>query len=397
MEKLEHEEFDMALVDATFAKCKYLVPHRLQIPWITYTVAADPRLVRVPWLQSFVPGVLSQFSDRMSFVERLTNTADSFAVFFLLKRYFPDPPHEVLAKFRRYGHFSSLDELASKSVLWLTLTGDVMDYPRPMMPNMVHVGGLTVKRSSGELPADMRNFIDAAEKGVVLVTFGTTVPSIPRHMVEKFSSAFGRLDGYRVLWRLNNSNGVKLADNVLIAQWLPQSDILAHRSVKLFITHCGKNGQYEAVYHGVPMIGFPLHGDQFHNAGRLGHKGFGLSMSIHDFTADQLLGNIHKILADKSYKERVEKASEIFRSQAQSPLERATFWIEHVCRFGGDHLRSAGNDLPLYAYFMLDVIAFITTLLLLVVCLLYRLITFSANNCLRRRRATSNDSLKKND
>ena len=139
MEKLEQEEFDMALVDATFAKCKYLVPHRPQIPWITYTVAADPRLVRVPWLQSFVPGVLSQFSDRMSFVERLTNTADSFAVFFLLERYFPDPPHEVLAKFRRYGHFSSLDELASKSVLWLTLTGDVMDYPRPMMPNMVHV------------------------------------------------------------------------------------------------------------------------------------------------------------------------------------------------------------------------------------------------------------------
>jgi len=46
---------------------------------------------------------------------------------------------------------------------------------------------------------------------------------------------------------------------------------------------------------------------------------------------------------------------------------------------------------------MLDVIAFITTLLLLVVCLLYRLITFSAYNCLRCRRTTSNDSLKKND
>jgi len=140
---------------------------------------------------------------------------------------------------------------------------------------------------------------------------------------------------------------VKLPDNVWIGNWLPQNDILAHPSVKLFITHCGTNGQFEALYHGVTMIGFPLLLDQHHNSKRLDYKGYGLTMDLHHFTANELLANMYKILEDKSYKERVLKASEIFRSQPQSPMERATFWIEHVCRFGGDHLRSAGNNLPL--------------------------------------------------
>ena len=164
----------------------------------------------------------------------------------------------------------------------------------------------------------------------------------------------------------------------MIGPWLPQNDLLAHPSVKLFITHCGNNGQFEAVYHGVPMIGFPAYPftDQVHNARRLDHKGYGLSMDLHHFTPDQLVDNVRKIIEDRSYKQRVEKESEIFRSQAQSPVERAAFWIEHVCRFGGDHLRSAGDDLPLYSYLMLDVLAVSISALLIAVYLLVKLALF---------------------
>jgi len=396
--RLERERFDVAVVDVLyFSKCVTLIPHRLRIPHITYSVSVDPLDVRVPWLPSFVPSLVFPLSEQMGFVERVRNTLGCLVFSFILPLAVAPLTPEVREKFGRYGSFRSLDELVSKSAMWFLTIDHIVDYPHPMMPNMVDIAGVTVKRSTDKLPPGIENFIDGAANGVVLMTFGTVSANLPRHVVEKFSSAFGRLAGYRVLWRLNNSDGVKLPDNVWIAQWLPQSDILAHRSVKLFITHCGNNGQYEAVYHAVPMIGFPVLGDQFHNAARLDYKGYGLSMNLLDFTADQLLDNIRKILADASYAQRVEKASAVLRSQAQSPVERATFWIEHVCRFGGDHLRSAGNDLPLYAYLMLDVIAFITTLLLLVVCLLCRLITFSANNCCLRRRATSNDSRKKNE
>ena len=207
---------------------------------------------------------------------------------------------------------------------------------------------------------------------------------------------FRRLDGYRVIWRLKNTDGLEIPDNVMIAQWLPQNDLLAHPSVKLFITHSGNNGQYEAVYHGVPMIGFPLGGDQVYNAKRLDHRGFGLSMDLYDFTADQLLDNIHKVLGDRSYKEHVMKASEVFRSQVQTPVERATFWIEHVCRFGGDHLRSAGNDLPLYSYLMFDILAFCLVVLHVIVFLLFRLTRFILRKCCGQRKQTAEVTKKLN-
>ena len=394
-DKLEEEKFDAALVDgAFFSKCFYLIPHRLQIPCITIADIVDPHLVKAPWLPSFVPNPVWPLSDKMTFTDRLKNTVGSFFFTFILPLYLPDPTDEVLEKFRRYGDFGSLDELQSRSALWLLVTDDVLDYPRPMMPNMVYVGGLTVKRSTGKLPTDIKNFIDGAEKGVVLVTFGSLVSSIPPHVVEKLSSAFARLDGYRVIWRLDNVDNLKLSD-VMVSQWLPQSDILAHPSVKLFVTHCGTNGQYEAVYHGVPMIGFPTFGNAFYNAVRADRKGYGVTMNLRDFTADELVDNVRQILRDKSYTERVAKASEILRTQAQSPVERATFWIEHVCRFGGDHLRSAGNDLPVYSYLMMDVLAFIVTVPLIISYTLYTLLKIAMNKC--RGRKASINSLKKKE
>jgi len=399
LDKLEREKFDVAVVDGSdIPNVMYLVPHRLQIPYITMPVAAvDPFAIKFPWLPSFVPNVALPLSEQMTFIERLKNTAAVFFLPFIKSLYLPDDPEqEVLDKFRRYGYFNSLDELRSKSAMWFLLRDNVLDYPRPMMPNMVDVGGLTIKRSTGKLPPDIINFIDGAKKGVILMTFGSMSSVMPVHILEKFSSVFRRLDSYRVIWRLENKDDVELPVNVMISQWLPQNDILAHQSVKLFIAHGGANGQLEAVYHGVPMIGFPLMYEQYHNAKRIEYKGYGLSMDLLDFTADQLLENIRKILGDKSYKERVMKASEIFRSQAQSPVERAIFWIEHVCQFGGDHLRSAGNDLPLYSYLMLDVLAFVLILLHIFIFLFFRLATFILRKCCGQTKPTSEVTKKLN-
>jgi len=60
------------------------------------------------------------------------------------------------------------------------------------------------------------------------------------------------------VWRLNNRRGLELPDNIMTGAWLPRNDLPAHPSVKLYITHCGNNAQFEAVNHAVPMIGFPI-------------------------------------------------------------------------------------------------------------------------------------------
>ena len=63
-----------------------------------------------------------------------------------------------------------------------------------------------------------------------------------------------------------------IPDNVKIVPWLPQNDLLGHPNTRLFITHCGVNGQHEAIYHGVPMIGFPIFSEQMYNCKRLPYR-----------------------------------------------------------------------------------------------------------------------------
>jgi UDP:flavonoid glycosyltransferase YjiC (YdhE family) len=275
----------------------------------------------------------------------------------------------------------------AKSLLWLIPKDHVLDYPKPTMPHVINVGGLTVKRARGELPADLRQFVEGARSGAIVVSFGSMMPSFPKEFIEKFFDAFRRLDndGYRVIWRLKNNDGVPVPDNVRTMSWLPQNDLLGHPATKLFITHCGNNGQYEAIYNGVPMIGFPLLGDQEHNGRRLEYKRYGITMNIFQFTADELLDNARRVLGDSTFADRVKRASEIFRSSPESPVDLAAYWVEHVTQFGGDHLRSGGQDLPLYAYYMLDVVALLLVVGFLAAYIVMRLLRFVIGKVCGRR------------
>src|ERR1700733_8295522 len=105
------------------------------------------------------------------------------------------------------------------------------------------------------------------------------------------------------------------------------------------------------------MIGFPFIYDQHYNAIRKEYKRFGIAMDIYKFTSDELYTNVLKILNDPSYKRRISLASEIFRSAPQRPAERAAYWIEHVIKFGSDHLQSSGKDLDFFQFYMLDAVA----------------------------------------
>jgi UDP:flavonoid glycosyltransferase YjiC (YdhE family) len=55
---------------------------------------------------------------------------------------------------------------------------------------------------------------------------------------------------------------LQVPENVYLQPWLPQNDILGQSNTVLFITHCGNNGLYEALYHGVPVLGIPLFSEQ---------------------------------------------------------------------------------------------------------------------------------------
>ncbi|KAF6998832.1 hypothetical protein CFC21_014919 [Triticum aestivum] len=62
--------------------------------------------------------------------------------------------------------------------------------------------------------------------------------------------------------KLSEQLKVKCEKNGLIVSWCPQLEVLAHKAIGCFVTHCGWNSTLEAVVCGVPLVGIPHWADQ---------------------------------------------------------------------------------------------------------------------------------------
>lgn len=53
---------------------------------------------------------------------------------------------------------------------------------------------------------------------------------------------------------------------IVVRDWAPQLDILAHPSTGGFMSHCGWNSCIESISMGVPIVAWPMHSDQPRNS-----------------------------------------------------------------------------------------------------------------------------------
>lgn len=79
---------------------------------------------------------------------------------------------------------------------------------------------------------------------------------------------------------------------------MPQNDVLGHAKTKLFLSHMGHNSMYEAAYHGVPIVGFPMWGDHADNARQIARAGMGLWVDINSVKEDELRMAISRVLTE---------------------------------------------------------------------------------------------------
>lgn len=75
----------------------------------------------------------------------------------------------------------------------------------------------------------------------------STMPEDKRKM---FINVFSKLK-QQVLWKWETETMPDLPKNVKLSKWLPQQDLLGHKDIKMFITHCGGGSTEEAIYHGL--------------------------------------------------------------------------------------------------------------------------------------------------
>ncbi|XP_075232022.1 UDP-glycosyltransferase UGT5-like isoform X2 [Lycorma delicatula] len=358
------QKFNTSIIGFTFSTI---------LPWVNARFSN-------PDNPSYIPSICSQFSYKMDFLQRVSNSLQTFIAKLLYKFRV-----DVLSEYHAKGFFGEdippLQELAKKSSLLLFNSHFTIHGARPLMPGVIEVGGLHIPFQASTLPKDLEKFINESSHGVIYFCMGSMLKAstLPEEKRLDLIEVFSKLP-QRVLWKWETETMPDKPDNVKLLKWMPQRDVLAHPNIKIFISHGGLLGTTEAVYSGVPIIGMPFYGDQAVNVEAVQAAGAGIRLDFKNLNKETLENAIRRILDDPKYKENAKQLSERFRDRPQSPLETAIYWTEYVIRHkGAPHLRSAAVDLTWYQYLLLDVVAFIIFILIVTVTILYYSIKFIYN------------------
>lgn len=73
-----------------------------------------------------------------------------------------------------------------------------------------------------------------------------------------------------------------------------------HPKTRAFVTHGGTNGIYEAIYHGVPMVGIPMFADQPDNMIHMKAKGAAIITDLNFIKTEDLRDAINTVINEKS-------------------------------------------------------------------------------------------------
>lgn len=367
MGRLRNASFDLVVVDGVDL-CAFLIAEKLARPFVAVLgTTFGITNFGLPEPVSYVPDFYSPLTDRMDFWGRVTNSLMFFVSCWRQWSMHAQFEGTIREHFPA-GARPALLHLQHKAELWFVNSDFAFDFARPLLPNTVYVGGLMAKPVE-PIPQELEDFIARfGEAGFVLVALGSIVDvAQSQQALEQMHGAFAQLP-QGVIWKCSPSRwprDLPLAANVKLVDWLPQSDLLAHPSIRLFVTHGGMNSVMESIQHGVPMVGIPLFVDQPGNLVRVEAKHLGVSIPVDQLKAETLALKIKQVIGDKSYKSAAVAASIIRRSHPLTPAQRLVRWIDHILQTGGAaHLKPHAFRQPWYEQYLLDVFLFLLGLAL---------------------------------
>lgn len=304
VQKLLHdpsEHFDVIVLEFFLTDAMLGFGQHFNAPVVGYSTFGASKwttdLVGTPSPLSYVPHPFLSFTDKMTFVQRIGNTLFSAMDEIVHRFYFPTQVglYETIFPGKNK---PDLVKLRTNVSLVLLNNHFTLNYARPYAPNMIEIGGIHINRDEPkELPRDIKEFIESAKHGVIYFSMGSNIKSsqLPEEVRNGLLKAFSKLKE-RVLWKWEEEHLPGKSDNLLINAWFPQDDILAHPNVKLFITHGGLLSSTEAVYHGVPIIGIPVFGDQHLNMARAVNNGYAINIAYTNLTETSISWALKEML-----------------------------------------------------------------------------------------------------
>ncbi|XP_075661578.1 mogroside I-E synthase-like [Castanea sativa] len=172
---------------------------------------------------------------------------------------------------------SSFDKLEEEVVSWISSQWPIKNIG-PTIPSMY-----LDKRLKDDKNYDLNLFkpnvdacmkwLDLKETGtVVYVSFGS-LAALGEEQMKELALGLKRSNKY-FLWVVRETETKKLPTNFieettergLVVTWCPQLEVLSHKAIGCFVTHCGWNSTLEALSLGVPLVAMPQWTDQTTNS-----------------------------------------------------------------------------------------------------------------------------------
>ncbi|KAI4305816.1 hypothetical protein L6164_029159 [Bauhinia variegata] len=102
----------------------------------------------------------------------------------------------------------------------------------------------------------------------------------------------------------------EVKNRTFITSWCPQSQVLAHPSIAVFLTHCGWNSTIESIAAGVPMICWPFFAEQPTNC-RYACANWGIGMEVnHDVKREEIEALVNEAIKGEKGKKMRQKGLE---------------------------------------------------------------------------------------
>ncbi|XP_033217779.1 UDP-glucuronosyltransferase 2B31-like [Belonocnema kinseyi] len=356
------------------ATCYLGLGHFLKVPIVGALSFLEPAWVSNsignPLSAAFFPSAVMDVMEMKTLSDRLKNSLLKFVSATIFTSQTEHLQTEAMRKYLS-PEMPSIREIEKSVALLITNTHYSFFGVRPTTTALIEVGGLHISENEAEFTPELKQWMDESTSGVVYFTFGSTVliESLPKYTILAIYASFSKIAPVRVLIKIKDIRTLPpgLPENVKTLSWIPQIPVLSHNNTRVFITHCGLLGLQESLHFGVPIIGIPLHSDQFRNVQIFVMKKMGIRINYEDISEDVLDDALDRILNNSTYREAAKYESRLFRDRPMTAMETATFWIEYVLRNGDKTLKSPALELKWWQVQLLDVYALLLSITLLVI------------------------------